>query len=365
MEQVRNSRIPHVMELNRVKRAYTGGKLLDIWQGIQDPKDGSFPEEFLSSTVEVTNADRYPGEGLSKTRLPNGEFKTLKDLIEEDFEAMLGDKYKDKKDVCVSARVGDATVRLVLQSHPDTEFARTRLNFPNGKAEAWYIVDTREVDGQKPILYCGFKKGVTREKWKELFDKQDIKAMLDCMHIIDIHKNSVYFVPAGMPHCLGPGSVFLEIHEPCDYTFRVERAYLPTRTFSEEELHYGLGVEALMDSFHYDTYDDEEIKKICILSENELAKIGDNSIKEIVSYEQAGRFKVEKYTFKDSIDVPKFDGHRIAITVKEDCGFEVSGYEVKSPQGRAVFLPAGCEDLKLKSTSYKETIVLVCYPPKA
>ncbi len=365
MAEINNSKIPHIMELNRVKRAYTGGKLLDIWQGIENPKDGNFPEEFLSSTVEVTNDDKAPGEGLSKTILPNGQTISLRDLIKEDYKAMLGDEYMDKKDVCVSARIGDTTVRLVLQSHPDTEFAQKHLNFPNGKAEAWYIIDTREIDGQKPILYCGFKPGLTRDIWKELFEKQDIQGMLNWMHIIDIKKKHVYFVPAGMPHCLGPGNVFLEIHEPCDYTFRVEREYLPTRTFSEQELHYGLGVELLMDSFHYDTYTKEEIEKICILSESDLLEKENVSAKEVVSYEQAGRFKVEKYTFTDTADIPSFDGHRIAITVEENCTFEVDGYEVNAPQGRAVFLPSGCDNLRLKPIDNKQTIVLVCYPPKA
>ena len=363
MSKVEHSKIPHVLELNRVKRAYTGGLLLDKWQGIENPSDGNFPEEFLSSTVEVTNADRAPQEGLSKTILPTGEIKTLKDLIAEDYASMLGAAYEDKQDVCVSARVGDATVRIVLQCHPDSEFAQTHLNFPNGKAEAWYILETREVDGQKPVLYAGFKKGVTKELWNDLFLKQDIKGMLDCMHVIDIHKGGVYFVPAGMPHCLGPGSVFLEIHEPCDYTFRVEKDYLPNRKFSDFELHYGLGNDLLMDAFHYDTYTDEEILKVCVLSETQIFKTDTARIAEIVSYKQAGRFKVEKLDFTGSVTLPKFNGHRIAITCEQDCEFKADDYSVVAKQGRAIFLPAGADNFEVKSVEGKKTTILVCYPP--
>ena len=359
------SKIPHVMELNRVKRAYTGGKLLDMWQGIENPKDGNYPEEFLSSTVEVTNADKAFQEGLSKTILPSGETMTLKDLIAEDYEAMLGKDYMDKKDVCVSARVGDSTVRLVLQCHPDSGFAQEHLNFPNGKAEAWYIVETREVDGKKPVLHVGFKKGVTRDIWYDLFLKQDIQGMLDCMHTLDVHAGGVYFVPAGMPHCLGSGSVFLEIHEPCDYTFRLEKDYLPTRKFSDFELHYGLGNDLLMDAFHYDTYTEEEIKKICILDDSLLFKASNASAHEIVSYEQAGRFKVDKYTFTGEVTLPDFEGHRIAITVEGDTTFSANGHDAVAKQGRAVFLPYGATNATLKANGEGERIVLVCYPPKA
>ncbi len=363
MSNIENSKIPHVLGLNRVKRAYTGGILLDQWQGIENPSDGNFPEEFLSSTVEVTNADRAPQEGLSKTILPDGSVKTLKDLIAEDYSAMLGDAYAKKEDVCVSARVGDTTVRLVLQCHPDTDFAQKHLNFPNGKAEAWYILETREIDGQKPILYAGFKKGVTREIWYDLFLKQDIQGMLDCMHVIDVHKGGVYFVPAGMPHCLGAGSVFLEIHEPCDYTFRLEKDYLPNRKFSDFELHYGLGNDLLMDSFHYDTYTEEEILKVCVLDETPVFKTDSAEGVEIVSYKQAERFKVEKYRFTGSVTLPKFDGHRIAITCEENCTFGAGDYEVTAHQGRAVFLPHDAEEVVVKSVEGKETMILVCYPP--
>ena len=363
--QEKYASIPHVLELNRVKRAYTGGKLLDQWQGIENPSDGNFPEEFLSSTVEVTNANRSFQEGLSKTKLASGETITLKDLIALDYEAMLGKDYMAKEDVCVSARVGDSTVRIVLQCHPDTDFAQKHLNFPNGKAEAWYIVETREIDGQKPVLFAGFKKGVTRDIWYDLFLKQDIQAMLDCMHTIPVEQGKTYFVPAGMPHCLGPGSVFLEIHEPCDYTFRLERKYLPNRTFVDEELHYGLGNDLLMDAFHYDTYTEEEIKKICIVPKNVLFKTNEASGEEIVSYEHAERFKVDKYSFKDSLTIPNFDGHRIAITVKGNTTFSVDGYSVDAHQGRGVFLPHGVNDLTVKSEDGEENIILVCYPPKA
>ncbi len=362
MAELDYAKIPHVLGLNRVKRAYTGGKLLDEWQGIENPTDGKMSEEFLISTVEIPNEDKTPQEGLSTTVLPNGETATLTSLIKSDYLGFLGEKYADKKDVCVSARVGDTVVRHVLQCHPDTTFARKELKFPNGKAEAWYILATREIDGQKPCLYAGFKKGVTKELWTKLFKEQNIPAMLECMHKIDVHAGGVYFVDAGMPHCLGAGSVFLEIHEPCDYTFRVEKNYLPERIFSDYDMHYGLGMDKLMDAFHYDTYTEEEILAKCVLGSETVFATPTAKAEQIVSYRQAKRFMVEKYTFTDAVTLPDFDGHRIAITVKGDCTFAVEACETKAQQGRGVFLPYGAKSLTLKPAD-GETIVLVCYPP--
>ena len=358
------SKIPHVLELNRVKRAYIGGKLLDEWQRLDHAEDGNMSEEFLISTVEVTNEDKKNEEGLSRTILPNGQSVTLTSLIKSDYEAFLGEKYAKEKDVRVSARVGDTTVRHVLQCHPDTPFARQHLHFPYGKSEAWYIVKTREINGSTPYLYAGFKKGVTKEKWVELFNKQDIEGMLACMHKIPVHEGGVYFVEAGTPHCMGPGNVFCEIHEPCDYTFRVEKNYLPNRIFSDFEMNYGLGNEKMLDAFHYDTYTYDEMVEKCVLKDSTLFETPNVQAKIVVSYEQAKRFKVEKYTFNEAVKIPDFDGHRIAITIKGKCDFTANGYTATAEQGRGVFLPYGAKGLTLTPSGESENIVLICYPPK-
>ncbi|MFI3174308.1 MAG: VOC family protein [Bacillota bacterium] len=362
MSEKMRSDIPYVLGLNRVKRAYTGGKLLDEWQGLDNPSDGNFPEEFLISTIEVTNENKEVGEGMSKTQLDDGTEVFLKNIIDSDLVGFLGEDYAYKKDICVSARVGDATVRLVLQCHPDTKFAKTHLDYPNGKAEAWYIVETREVNGEQPHLFVGFKKGVTKEKWRELFLAQDVPGMLDCMHKVEVEKGKSYFVEAGMPHCLGAGSVFLEIHEPCDYTFRLEKDYLPNRKFSDNELHYGLGNDLLMDAFHYDTFTEEEIREKCFLKPQSLFATKDAKGEIIVSYEDAKRFKVEKFEFTDELELPEFYGHRIAITVTNPCEFIAGDFSVTAPQGRGVFLPANAKKLKVKNVGEK-SMILLCYPP--
>jgi len=360
----RYSNEPLILSLNRVKRAYTGGKLLDEWQGLDNPKDGNFSEEFLVSTVEVTNKKKDDGEGLSKTKLSDGSEAYLRDLIASDYRGYLGEDYEELKDIGMSARIGDTTVRMVLQCHPDRETAK-KLNFPNGKAEAWYIIETREIDGQKPCLYAGFKEGTTKEKWLELFEKQDIDGMLDCLHIIEVHKGGVYFVPAGMPHCLGAGVMFLEVHEPCDYTFRVEKAYLPTRTFADFELHYGLGVDGLMDAFHYDCMTEEQTRKICVLDEPLIIKdVDDYKVEEIVSYSVTDRFKVELLTVKNKYDMQQLEGgHRIAVITKGNAVLDFDGIRKVAPQGRGVFLPANLKNVKI--TPQGESVeLLVCYPPK-
>lgn len=41
-KEIELAKIPHVLELNRIKRAYTGGKLLDEWQRLEHAEDGKY-----------------------------------------------------------------------------------------------------------------------------------------------------------------------------------------------------------------------------------------------------------------------------------------------------------------------------------
>lgn len=356
---------PIILNNNRVKRAYIGGMLLDQWQGIEPAVDGNFPEEFLISTVEVTNANKEPGEGLSKTRLNDGSIVSLKEIVESNPEGFLGEKYYKvcNNDLGVLARVGDSVVRLVIQAHPDKECANKYLGFPNGKTEAWYIIKCREVGNDKPHLYAGFKPGLTREKWKELFEKQDIQGMLDAMHKIYIKEGDVIIVDAGMPHAMGAGSLFLEVHEPCDYTLRLEKNYLPGRTFTEEEIHYGIGYEKLFDCFHYDNYTEDEILKKTVIQPNLVKETDCAREYDLLTYEHTDRFAMKKIETTGEYCLEPFDGHRIAIITKGTGTLLFNGGSKTVRPGQGVFLPAGLKELEIIGGS-GGLEVIVGYPPK-
>lgn len=352
------NKIPHKIMLNRVFRAYTGGKLLDEWQGIFPAQDGHMSEEFLFSTVEVKIDSAKKNEGLSKIGLPDGSEVTLAELISCDYEGFLGKDYAVYKDICVSARVGDTNVRHVIQCHPTRSFARKYLNYPNGKAEAWYIISTRTEDA---YLYAGFKPGITKDLWGTLIKEQDIEGMLNCMHKIPVQAGKVYFVDAGMPHCMGPGILFAEIHESCDYTFRAEKQYLDCKVFSDTEMHYGLGIGGLIDAFVYKTYTYKEILDRCVLPSETLIDTKDVTANTVVSFKRSKRFKVEQYFIRGGATLPAFDGHRIALTIKGSTAFSCGDYTLEVEQGRAVFIPAGAKKVRVEPNG-PESEVLICYP---
>lgn len=355
------SKIPLVLNLNRVERLYTGGMLLDRWQGLPTERDSSLSEEFIVSTVEYKGPGKPANKGISQVILPDGSLGDLYSIINSDRKAFLGENYADitNHQSGVLCRVGDSNVRLVLQCHPNVTKAKKHLNYYSGKTEAWYIADTRVIDGVAPHIYCGFKKGITREMWKELFYQQDIHKMLDCLHKIEVQKGEVYVIEAGMPHAMGSGSLFIEVHEPCDYTIRVERNY-STRTLSDEEMHYGLGFDIMLDFFDYTTYDQNEIIEKCKSEPMILKENDDAVVARYVPYEMTDRFIVDKVSVKKQFTFEKYDGHYLLITLKGESILSCHNQKFVVPQGRGIFVPANVENLTVNN----DCDLIVAYPFK-
>ncbi len=209
----------------RVKRTYLGGKLIDKLHG-KIGEDSYYPEEWIMS---VTTANGSETEGLS--RLPDG--RTLRELGE-----------------CrgVLAKLLDSAERLTVQVHPDREKAQKYFGSPYGKTESWHILETRD---DSACIYLGFREGITRERWRELFEAQDIEGMLDCLNRIAVKPGETYLVRAGEPHAIGAGCLLVEVQEPTDFTLRTELTTPSGLKISELQAHGGIGFDAMLDCFHY------------------------------------------------------------------------------------------------------------------
>ena len=353
------SKRPLLLELDRVQRLYTGGRLLNRWQGLPEGEDSVNSEEFLASTVEYIGFGKPVEKGLSRTRLDDGTYVTVKQLIAEAPEAFLGSRYARlcQGHMGVLARAGDSGVRLVIQCHPTGEMARRYFHIPFGKTEAWVIMDTRTIGGIGPHLYCGFRPGVTRQKWKELFEKQDVEGMLACLYRFDVKQGDTILVPAGMPHAMGSGCLFAEFHEPCDYTIRPERNYL-VKTLSNAEMHYGLGFETMLDFFDYTTYSEREIRRLCFPEPVIRRETEQATLTSLLRYENTPRFAIDRLSLRGEDRLPPFDGHYILVAQRGSFRLCWGDMSLTVPQGRCVFVPAGAEALRVLG----EADILIAYP---
>ena len=62
----------------------------------------------------------------------------------------LGKKLAEKYGTTgVLIKMLDSLERLTVQVHPDKEYARTVFNSAFGKTESWYVLNTREINGEK------------------------------------------------------------------------------------------------------------------------------------------------------------------------------------------------------------------------
>ncbi|MEA4911220.1 MAG: hypothetical protein VB092_01225 [Oscillospiraceae bacterium] len=332
---------PLALENNRISRSYIGGTLLNKWKGLPVGDESYMCEEWQMSVVEVQNIDSKPGDGLSRIKLDGGEI-ALRDLIERDPAAFLGKKYVQAVgDTCgMGIRTGDSVVRLSLQAHPRPADAKKYLNFPRGKTEAWYIVETRTINGEHPYVRIGLKPGVTKEKMRELFFAEDVKGIEETMHKLPIEKGDVVLVPSGMPHAMGPGAMFLEVAEACDFTFKLERV-MPTRPLDDREMHYGIGFDNMLECLDYTTYTEEDIRKKALLHPVLTEKADAAEIYSLIGYENTPCFTMNKYVVHGEYSMCSTGLYRAAVAIYGS-GIVRSqdGHETAFKQGSGIFLPA-------------------------
>lgn len=338
------SDFPVILDSPRAWRTYLGGAMLDELHGIENGEDNHFPEEWVMSVVAARNAGRDESlmEGMSHVGTPKGP--TLKSCLEADPKAFLGEAHAKKLGAQpgVLVKLIDSSERLTIQVHPDRQKARELFHNPFGKTECWHILGGREIDGEAPCVYLGFKEGITREKWKKLFDAQDIQGMLDSMHRFEVHKGDTILIEGGVPHAIGAGCFLAEIQEPTDYTIRIERTTPSGFRMADESCHQGLGFERMFECFHYVGYSREETRNKWFLSGNVLSEGEGGTVSKLVDYRDTPFFAMRRICVSGSVSV-KAESF-CALYVLRGRGTLTAGQkgetmEIKAP--RQIFIPAG------------------------
>jgi mannose-6-phosphate isomerase len=106
--------------------------------------------------------------------------------------------------------------KLSVQVHPDDAYAEIHevAAGGRGKTEMWYAISARK--GAEVL--AGLKPGVTAESFERAIADATAEA---CLQPIVLSPGDSVFVPAGMPHAIGPGLVLCEIQQHSDLTYRV------------------------------------------------------------------------------------------------------------------------------------------------
>lgn len=130
----------------------------------------------------------------------------------------------------------DTAQPLSVQVHPDDSYARQHGE-PNGKSEAWYILDAQP--GSTILL--GLKDPVDYEEIREAVRSGTLPRLLRELPAIP---GECYHVPAGEMHSVGGGIRLIEVQQPSDRTFRLYDWGRTDAGGLPRELHLQQGLEA-------------------------------------------------------------------------------------------------------------------------
>lgn len=357
----RHAYMPLKQIANRVWRTYSGGALIDRWKRSSNEIDGHWPEEWIMSTITARGKDRPENEGLSMVETTDG-IKPLKELIASNNELYLGRHMAEKFGTTgVLIKMLDSHERLTIQVHPDKKYAKEVLNSSFGKTESWYVLNTREINGEKSMVYMGFKEGVTKEKWKKLFLDQDIDGMLNSLHKIKVNPGDAFMIYGGVPHAIGSGCFLMEVQEPTDYTMRVEKVTPTGLRIPDELIHQGVGAEKMLDCFHYDCYTYEEALAKWKIAPKAIDLSKDYTLNSIFNTEHTQCFGLKELVLNGTYTLHGNGCFYVAVVYSGKGVLTCEGIAYTFQQGDEFFLSAAIENVIFKSSI--ETKILLCYPP--
>ena len=342
-------------------RTYEGGALIDRWKQDSVEKDGSFPEEWIMSTVSARGNDRPENEGLSMLLTLDGEI-SLKAVIESDLELFLGSHIAEKFGTTgVLIKMLDAKERLTIQVHPDKKYAREMLNSQFGKTESWYVLGGREIDDQECAVYMGFKQGVTKAQWEELFRTQDIHGMLNSLHRIPVKPGDAFMIYGGVPHAIGKGCFLLEVQEPTDFTMRVEKVTPAGLEISNELIHQGVGEANMLDCFHYDPCSYQEAIDRWKVTPEVVKKEDDYLLTSVFNETHTNCFAVKELVLNGSYSQKGNGAFYVAVVYSGNGTIQSDGRSYNYVQGDEIFFSAAMDEVIF--TSETASKILLCYPP--
>lgn len=363
-EEIKSGTEPIELELNRVAYLMKGGELLKKFYGYEDGQN-RYSQVWLASVV--TSALTDGKEGLSKVKNNHTESGAereiyLKELLDGNPVLYMGEhhvkRYGSSPGILV--KLLNSKMRLLVQVHPSKEMAMKYFHSPFGKTESWYVLETDEE--KKAYIYAGFRPGVTKENFRQLIEKQDTEKILRCLHQFEIKKGDMIYIPAGLPHALGKGSLIVELQEPVDITLRAERVRPDGSELPEESLHSGIGLDAMMECFDFtcreasETWNNISVMPEVVCSHNdveEICRIGGKT---------TSRFGMNEIIIQPGdVYCKKWESFAVLLVLEGRGNLMTGGREYELRQGSEYFLPYGMGEGEYRADEKMK--LLECYPP--
>ena len=270
-------------------------------------------------------------EGPLKGKSLNEVVAELKDkLVGKENYQRFGDEFP------LLIKFIDARQDLSIQVHPNDEIAH-KQGKPHGKTEMWFLMESEP--GAK--LYCGLKKQITPDQYKEMVDNDTI---CDALAQYEVKEGDCFFLPAGRIHAIGPGCFLAEIQQTSDVTYRIYDYKRKDKNGNYRELHTKLAAE----SINYQVENDYRTHYVGRLNKG-------------VSLVQCPYFCTAVYDLNEpmTLDYSELDSFVILIGLKgEGKIIDNEGNEVSIMAGDTLLIPATTETLSVSGTiKFLETYI--------
>jgi mannose-6-phosphate isomerase len=143
--------------------------------------------------------------------------KTLRQLMEQDATALLGEAAPKFKRFPWLIKFLDAHDWLSVQVHPDEKAVAKLWPGEGSKTEAWFMLQA--TPGSR--IYAGLRPGVNEKKIRAALSTDEGRSIVECLHSFQPQAGDCVFLPAGTVHAVGGGVLFAEIQQTSDATFRL------------------------------------------------------------------------------------------------------------------------------------------------
>ncbi len=164
----------------------------------------AIPDWSIAETWEVSDVDGSIGEVM------NGHLAgtPLRRIVADHPEELVGPGWSGDW-FPVLTKFIDAAGALPVHLHADDERAQRLEGQPNGKTEAWHILDA----APGATVLCGVKAGVSAEEVRTALEAQNFDAVL---RRLTARPGETIYVPGGTPHSFGPDTLIYEIEQTSD-----------------------------------------------------------------------------------------------------------------------------------------------------
>jgi mannose-6-phosphate isomerase len=167
-------------------------------------RKANMPLRRIAETWEVSDVDGFVGtvrEGpLAGT--------TLRQLVTEQPGELMGREWRGERFPLLTKFL-DGAGMLPVHLHANDETARRLENEPNGKTEAWHILDA----APGATILAGLGEGVDETTLRDALLREDYDAV---MRRLPVRAGDTVYVPGGTLHSFGPDTLIYEIQQTSD-----------------------------------------------------------------------------------------------------------------------------------------------------